>query len=717
MVEHTGAPAATATGAGPKTKRSRGWRIFRLLLIGIVVSAGLLLAFPPLGLIKDQIAKSAGETLGRTVTIGEMDYRLSPLLTLEFKDVRVSNPGGMAERDLFHADTARATVEVFPLLKGRIRLESLALINPLLSLEEGADGTRNWVFASAPATQGAATEAAPAAAEFRPPSVTTVENGRVTYASAVSGGQHAASRVNGTVLLNLATGGATAKGNLDAGGETVTFDVALGDYDAPLTGGSSPLKGSLDARLLRATLDGDAAFAADAEFTGALAASTPSLIEFVRWVGANADAGGEPLKTSLEGHVVATTGDIAFTDTDVMINTTASRFNGTVGFAGDRPKIAGDIASEHIDIDRILGTARRTSFMPLEPETAFEPLVAPGWEQLLADLKALEAGPQAAPQARAEAVPSAAAAPAWSEQPFNLKAIRAVDLDVTLNAAQVSYGQLDLKQGRVKAAIADGVLDAKIEELAVGAGSAVGTLSLDARAEPPTGAINLTLSNVAAEPIALELTGNPLLSGTSNVEISATAAGQNQSQLTATLDGKARFQMGQGALRGFNVRRMIFEWWKSWKFDLAQRTSFERLDAQYDIRRGILQSRPGLSMGGSEVEINSTGSVNVPARSLNQEIRVKAIPPPTALPIPVRISGSWASPSIGIDWWGLFSAAPDLGGPQALQPAPEPPPAEVEAAIRRVLALNLPSDQLSPQARDMLRSLLPRDDDPTEDSP
>lgn len=716
MVGDTGAPTATAAAAGPRKKRSRGWRIFRVVLIGIAVSAALLLAFPPLGLIKDQIARSAGDATGRTVTIGEMDYRVNPFLTLEFRDVRVSNPPGMAERDLFHADTARATVEFFPLLKGRIRLESLVLINPLLSLEEGSDGTRNWVFTSQLATPGAAPEGttpqAAQAAEFRPPSVTLIENGGLTYASAVTGSQHAASRINGSVLLDLATGGATAKGNLDAGSETVTFDIALGDYDAPLTGGSSSLKGSLDARLLRATLDGDAAFASDAEFRGALAASTPSLLDFVRWLGADAAPGGEPLKTSLEGHVVATTGDIAFTDTDVMINTTASRFNGTVGFAGERPKIAGDIASEHLDIDRILGTTRRTSFMPLEPETTFEPLVAPGWEQLLADLKALEAGPQA----RADAAPSAAA-PTWSEQPFNLKAIRAVDLDATISAAQVSYGQLDLRQGKVKADIADGVLDAKIEELAIGAGRAVGTLSLDTRAEPPKGAVDLTLSNVAAEPIVVELTGNPLLSGTSNVEISATAAGQNQSQLTATLDGKARFQMGQGALRGFNVRRMIFEWWKSWKFDLAQRTSFERLDAQYDIRRGILQSRPGLSMGGSEVEINSTGSVNVPARSLNQEIRVKAIPPPTALPIPVRISGSWTSPSIGIDWWGLFSAAPDLGGPQALQPAPEPPPAEVEIAIRRVLALNLPSDQLSPQARDMLRSLLPREDNPNEDSP
>ena len=174
--------------------------------------------------------------------------------------------------------------------------------------------------------------------------------------------------------------------------------------------------------------------------------------------------------------------------------------------------------------------------------------------------------------------------------------------------------------------------------------------------------------------------------------------------------------MGKGALRGFDVRRMIFEWWKSWKFDLAMRTGFERLDAQYDIKKGIMKSQPGFSMGGSEVEINSTGSVNVPAKRLNQEIRVKAIPPPTAFPIPVRISGDWAKPSVGIDWGGLFSASPGLGGPQALAPSPEPPPANVQAAIRRVLDADLPDAQLSPDARRMLQSLLPADA-PAEASP
>jgi len=397
----------------------------------------------------------------------------------------------------------------------------------------------------------------------------------------------------------------------------------------------------------------------------------------------------------------------------VMVDTTSGRFDGTLDLGGVRPKLAGTLASEHIDLGRATGVQARSTLAPT-PQTDFEPLVTPSWEQLLNDLDALEKGPQAAAVAEAErsAGASPLSTPGWSEQPFNLKALQALDLDLLVNAAAITYGALDLKQGRLKAGITEGVLDATLEELAVGAGKAVGTFNIDSRASPPRATVQLTMTDVAAEPIVTELTGKPLLTGQSNVEITASAAGQNQSQLTSTLDGKANFRMGQGALRGFDVRRMIFEWWKSWSFDLSAKTGFTKLEAQYDIKKGIMRSEPGLAMGGSEVEINSAGTVNVPKKKLNQEIRVKAIPPPTAFPIPIKISGDWAKPSIGIDWGGLFSAAPGLGGPQALASSPEPPPANVQAAIRRVLAADLPEDRLTPEARQMLEAMLPAEPAP-----
>ncbi len=720
----------SGTPAAPTAPKKGGtfWRIARLVLIGAVASIALLLVFPPTGLIKDQLARSIGAAIGRTVTIGDIRLKLRPTLEAAFDQVAVSNPPGMPARDVFRAESIHTTVEFLPLLKGRVRMNRLDLIKPVFALEEGADGTRNWVFGGAGAhaettpaadaarskPEGTATPASEALVPvaFSYPPDSAIVDGTLTFRSARTGAERTATAINAVQTFDPVSGALASKGHLAAGGETVAFDAAVGDLEAVIGGTSSTLKAHIDARPLKASVDGDASFSAAAEFAGALTASSPSLIDLARWLGSDITSSGSPLRGSLDGKIKTTTRDVTFTETDVMVDTTSGRFDGILDLGGARPRLTGTLASEHIDLGRATGAPRQSTLAPA-PVTDFAPLVTPGWEQLLNDLNALDRGAEAA---AAEAAPSAAApaitSPGWSEQPFNLKALQALDLDLLVTAAAVTYGALDLKQARVKAGLAEGMLDARLEALEVGRGTATGTLTVDSRAAPPRANVQLSMADVAAEPIVTELTGKPLLSGTSQVEITASAAGQTQSQLTSTLDGKAHFRMGPGALRGFDVRRMIFEWWKSWSFDLAARTGFTRLEAQYDIKKGIMRSEPGLAMGGSEVEINSAGTVNVPKKTLNQEIRVKAIPPPTAFPIPIKISGNWAKPSIGIDWGGLFSAAPGVGGPQALAQPPEPPPANVQAAIRRVLAQDLPEDRLSPEARRMLEELLPAEPSP-----
>jgi len=734
--------ASAAVGTGQpreaRRRRSTAGRIVRILLAGAVVSAGLLIAFPPWGLIKDQLAKSLGQSLGRTVSIGSLNLKLEGRkLAAVLDDVIISNPAGMADGHVFHGTTVTALLDPLPLLKGRVKLESLALTKPELALQEAPDGTRNWVFTAQnatnptspapqptttpdtsgsppPAAAPAGTGTAPATSTgLRPPPVTTLEDGTFTFNSGMTGTSWSGQDVDATLALDGITGALTGQGHLAAGSEPLAFNVTVGDYDSAAAGRRSALKGTVEGRPVKAAIDGDALFASEAEFKGSLQASTPSLLDLAKWLGANVSPSGTPLKTSLDGKIVVTTRDVTFTETDVMLNTTAARFEGNLDLGGPRPKLTGTAASTHIDLARIAGVQPHSALAPAEAlERDFSPTIAAGWQQLLDDLNTLAPVPGAAPTAEVAATTTS---PPWSEQPFNFNAIKALDLDMTVTADAITYGTLDLKGGRVKAGITNGVLDAKLEQLAVGNGSAVGTMSIDSTLAPPKARVVLKLTNVDAEPIITEISGKPLISGPSNVDINATAQGQNQSQLTSTLSGKARFAMGKGAMRGFDVRRMISEWWKSWSFDLAMKTGFEKLEAQYDIKQGVMRSQPGFEMDGAEVSINSTGSVNVASKRLNQEVKIKVVPPPTALPIPIKITGDWAKPSIGIDWGGLFSASPQMsaqpadaiGGPQAVAQATEPPPPAVEAAIRRVLAADLPPDRLSPDARRMLEELLP----------
>ena len=239
-----------------------------------------------------------------------------------------------------------------------------------------------------------------------------------------------------------------------------------------------------------------------------------------------------------------------------------------------------------------------------------------------------------------------------------------------------------------------------------------------------------------AEPIVTEITGKPLLAGTSNVDIKAGGEGRNQNDLASSLEGKATFKMSKGVIRGFDVRSIVSNWWNSLtgglKFDINKKTGFEKLDAQYDIKKGVMTSSPGLDIGGSEVELQSRGNVSLPAKRINQEIKVKVVPPPSAPPIPVKISGSWSKPSISMDWGDLLfssrvaeslspsagangaapvtSAAPDsepvAEGFQELAPTPEQIPDDIKAQIKSVLASGEAST-ITPEGKALLQTLLP----------
>lgn len=674
-------------------------RLVRLTFLGALIVLALLIAFPPVTLLKDQLASNISEATGRDVKIGGARVTYYPEVAFVLERITVANPPGMVGPVLFRAKSISAKLTPMSLVNHDSIFDTLTLQEPEAFLEEDASGDRNWVMTM---------KSTNSSIGLPLPRTISIHDGWISFTSAKTGASYDASSIAASATCDQKSGAIAGRGRLDTGKEGVTFDVALGDAYAAAAGGSSALKAGFEARPARARIEGTALFAALAEFTGDLSASSGSLFDLMRWMGAETTASGDPFKASLNGKIKATTRDVAFTETDVLVNASASRFEGRLDFAGVRPKLEGNIASERIDLVRLFGATKR---MTLVPEAAVAPgeelQVEAGWNGLLADLEALESGRAGlAAEAEAESTLQAAPAAAWSDEPFNLNGIKVFDADLTMTAQTLAYGGLELTDARIKAGITDGLLDATLETTDVAKGKANGTLSIDSRSTPPAAQLALKLANVEAEPVVNEIAGKPLFSGTSNVDITAKAQGQNTSQLTSTLEGKARFQMAKGAIRGFDVRRMISEWWRSWTFDLAMKTGFERLEAQYDIKNGIMKSSPDLELQGSEVTITSSGAVNVPARKLKQDIRIKVVPPPTALPIPVRISGDWAKPTIGIDWGGLFSGAMGLGGPQAVAPAGQPVPANVQATINRVLAANLPPEKLSDGAKEMLRSLV-----------
>jgi AsmA protein len=723
---------ATTTPEGGEPQRrsgfSLGWLLL-LLVLGIVVAAGLLVAFPPTGLIKDQVAEAASKALGRPVSAKDLKLSIWPDVSAELSNAAVL-PAAGGQGELLRVETIRTKLKLKPLLSGVAEIESLELVNPVLTLVAAADGGGNW---TALEQKSGGTLAATLL------NGATITGGSGSYTSPKFKQPITIENLNGMID---AKGRITAKGQVAHHGELAALDVTIEDGLAAADGKPSAVTLALDGKFVALGFIGTAS---GSDAAGDVSLTTPSVANLGRWMGSDIKIVEPKIPGSIKGKIRASGNNIGFENADAQMGPTKGRINGNLAMNGSRPKFSGTIAMPRLDLNGMMATPVAGAAPETDDELELD--TAPAWAGLMA---ALNAPPNASSTKKPTAPPAKAPAPAakaasWSTTPIDLKILKYADLDAVIETDVVAFGKLDLTKARIKTVLEDGKLDALIHEMTVGpAGSATGKLILDSRKAKPTADFAITMKDVAAEPIITEISGKPLLAGTSNVEIVAKGEGLTQTDLASSLDGKARFRMTKGHIRGFDVRSIVSNWWNSLsgglKFDINKKTGFEKLDAQYDIKRGVMTSSPGLDIGGSEVQMTSKGQVNLPTREINQEIRVKVVPPPTAPPIPVKISGSWSKPSISMDWADLlFSAAPAavasaapnsddassaaptsrMAAPSAaaeaevpqeavtnfqeLAPTPEQVPDDVKDAITKALKSN---KALTDDGRELLKSLI-----------
>ncbi len=508
---------------------------------------------------------------------------------------------------------------------------------------------------------------------------------------------------------------AAGVGKVQMRGEIIDYDMAVNDIAGVISGKPTLIDGTLASKHVTAKVKGQATVGAAKSFAGDIEAKSPAFGALVKWLGySNADI--EKLGPGfIKGNAQLGGNVVTLQNTEFDVDGRTGKFTGKIDNSKQRPAISGTLDPPRVDLAVLFPAPKPTpgaapEAMPAEDET---PQFESTWDVLAAELKELEdseSAPSAAPKPVLEAAKKPAK-PVWSVEPIDLKALNTVDLDLTVNAGELAFGDLDLKKGRIRTNLTDGKLAAKIEELGVGKGSARGSVDIDSKSNPVKSRVDLTMTGVEAQPITKQLIGKELLIGPANVTLSTTATGQNIDQLVRTLDGNAKFDMGKGALKGWDVQRMINQFWNygSWGFNPERKTNFEKLTANYTIKSGILKSAPDLSITGPEAKVKSRGDVQLPTKNLNQTITVAEVP------IPFVIKGDWtktlwvgpsffSSPSSGPTSISMgLEAVSQLG---RVLPPPTGVPAHIQAAIERVLAKGLPSDKLPNHTKLLLKSLI-----------
>jgi uncharacterized protein involved in outer membrane biogenesis len=329
---------------------------------------------------KSQIVAAVQDTIGRSAAIdGDVSFTVLPAPELRVTGVRIANFDGADTPDMLQLKELRLRLSVGALLEGRIAVEQLELIEPVLVLEAGADGKASWIIDDATGATGATeTSAATGSSSRRRTAIdislagVTIRNGSVRYRAA---GQDAAQVIK---RVNMAISAPSLAGpfriTADAWYRKTPFSLTL--KTSTLTPGQ-PVGLNLKLALVEA--------AAALEFTGRLtAAETGAQISGrVKFTGDNAArlaslVSDTPLPAFLHRPVML---EGAITASRKMVSLNDARFQfgdesgtGAINITlGDA--ISADIAVSinHIDLDALLAKSTDLKAGNAAPSSATTP--------------------------------------------------------------------------------------------------------------------------------------------------------------------------------------------------------------------------------------------------------------------------------------------------------------------------------------------------------
>ena len=152
-------------------------------------------------------------------------------------------------------------------------------------------------------------------------------------------------------------------------------------------------------------------------------------------------------------------------------------------------------------------------------------------------------------------------------------------------------------------------------------GSAKGTLGVDANANRFS--VKQTLNGIAIGPLLRDAADKDVLEGKGSVVLDVTSQGNLVSALKKTLNGTARVELRDGAVKGVDlagaVRRVksaLGAGDVEGTGGVKEKTDFSELTASFDIKNGVAHNED-LNLKSPFIRVTGSGDVNIPQSSID----------------------------------------------------------------------------------------------------
>lgn len=650
-------------------RRTPLWARLAVGLLGLLVALVLVAKFFPWDRLREPLNRYISEKTGRKFEITRrLDVDVGwQSATITFDGLAFANPAWAREPYLVKAERAEFDIRLWPLLRQNIVIPRLALGAPLVGLQMEGDGRRTWALGKEGAEPGT------------PPTIGTVQvdGGALDFLAPDLGVDlhidFSFDTTRGELPLSYKIKGKYRKQPLTAEGRTgnVLQLTAQGQPPFPLeinaTAGQTKLTAAGTVAEL-ATLDGvDAKFTLKGQNLGdlfpLLGIALPQTSPYA--------LGGELRKRGKRWEVAGMKGKLGLSD------------------------IGGDMAFDQAQKVPFLSGSLRSRVMDMDD---LGPLIGlPPTARSANAVEGVAPPPDITQVKRARRDPGAKVLPTAT---LDFARLRAMNADVKYVADRIhNVRELPLDRGSVHVKLQDSVLTLDPLDLGIANGKLAGAIRIDAASSPADIRASLDLRGMQLNRLIPKVETLKTSFGKLDGRINLSGRGNSVASWLGSSSGDVAAMTGRGEFSNLLLEFLGLDGGEVIKFLIkGDHNVVLRCGAvAFDVNKGLMTGR-SIVFDTSDTVFHATGNASLANETLNFVIRAQPKDMSIlSLRTPLRVGGSFASPSAGVEAGPLVArglAALALGAINpllALAATVEPGPGQ-DADCRDVLAqANRPS--------------------------
>lgn len=599
---------------------SRGAKI----AVGLFLTPIFILVFAIFGLllfdwnwIKGQLAEAIGASINRDVSIGRIDVEWGWTTWIRAEDIEIGNAEWAVADRMADIGSLDITVELSPLIRGRIVLPSVAVGDPVLAFERDGSGAVNWSFAG-PGDEIAGAVTPDERDEFPTVGQLMVSDGRVSYRDAIRD-------MNLTGQISTATGEAA-----ESDGLTLSLDGSLAGRDVSVAfrGGSLahlresdrpyPVSLRIAAGATQLEVEGTAVEPLavrqlDARFQ--IEGATMAEIYLIT---------GIPLPDTppyaLSGRLAREGAVWRLTAFDGRVGDSDLSGEASIDPSGKRPRLQGDLVSRRLDFDDLAG------FIGAEPDP---------------DESANEAQRAAADDESQGVFP---------DTPVDTERMHAMDMDVRFSGREILAPGLPLEELEAHLVLEDGRAVIDPLNLSVAQGRIDAALILDARPSVPAAELAATFEELNLKPFFTDTEFVNEMGGRFFGDLKLNGQGASLAEMLAAANGSGWLGMRDGTISGLLVEAAGVDVIEALAVLVTE-------DARIPIRcgRAEIEANAG-AVTAQRVIVDTSDSIllargNADLNGQSMDLQIEARPKDFSLidmAAPVHVHGPFRNPSVGL---------------------------------------------------------------------